>query len=189
MLDVESQDMTAFQTPLGVFCLTSLPMGYANAPAEFQACMMFILQNEVPNIAGVFIDDIPIKGPATQYPLPDETEATIPSNPGIRRFIWEHLNDVHHILHQIGEAGGIVSAKRMQLSQAEVETVGHHCSVKGREPVDAHTNRIIHWPTPINLKKVQGFLGLCGTVWTWIQNYTQITTPLVDLTQKNVDFH
>ena len=189
MLDVESRDMTAFQTPLGAFRLTSLPMGYANAPAEFQACMMFILQDEVPNTAGVFIDDIPIKGPATRYLLPDGTEETIPSNPGIRRFIWEHLNDVHCILHRIGEAGGTVSAKKMQLSRAEVEIVGHHCSAKGREPVDACTKRIIHWPTPINLKEVRGFLGLCGTVRTWIQNYSQITTPLVDLTRKNVDFH
>ena len=42
-------------------------MGYTNSPAEFQACMMFILQDEVPEKAGVFIDDVPIKGPPTRY--------------------------------------------------------------------------------------------------------------------------
>ena len=79
----ENRDMTAFQTPLGSFCLTSLPMGYANAPAEFQACMMFILQDKVPNFTGVFIDDVPIKGPASRYLGPDGREETIPYNPGI----------------------------------------------------------------------------------------------------------
>ena len=95
MLDVHSRDMTAFQTPLGVLRIASLPMGYTNSPAEFQACMMFILKDEVPDKAGVFIDDIPIKGPPTRYLDKDGQEEQIPQNPGIRRFIWEHLNDVH----------------------------------------------------------------------------------------------
>jgi hypothetical protein len=49
MLDEDSRDMTAFQTPLGLLCIVSLSMGYTNSPAEFQACTMFILQDEVPD--------------------------------------------------------------------------------------------------------------------------------------------
>jgi RNase H-like domain found in reverse transcriptase/Integrase zinc binding domain len=189
MLDIHSRDLTAFQTPLGSFRLTSLPMGYANAPAEFQACMMYILQDEVPEVAGVFIDDIPIKGPPTRYVGPDGKEETLPQNSGIRRYIWEHLNDVHRILHRIGEAGGTVSAKKMQLCRAEVEIVGHQCSAKGREPVDIRVKRILDWPAPKNLKEVRGFLGLCGTVRIWIKDYSQIARPLVDLTRKAIEFH
>ena len=189
MLDMNSRDLTAFQTPLGSFRLTSLPMGYVNAPAEFQACMMHILQDEVPNTAGVFIDDIPIKGPPTRYPTSEGIEETLPQNPGIRRYIWEHMNDVHRILHRIGEAGGTVSAKKMQLCRAEVEIVGHQCSAKGRTPVNNRIEKILTWPTPINLKEVRGFLGLCGTVRIWIKDYSLITRPLVDLTRKGVDFH
>ena len=137
VLDVHSRDLTAFHTDLGTFRLTSLPMGYTNAPAEFQACMMFILQDKVPDVAGVFIDDIPIKGPATKYLGADRKEETLPENPGIRRYIWEHINNVHRILHCIGEAGGTVSAKKMQLCQAEVEIVGHKCSARGCEPVES----------------------------------------------------
>jgi len=87
--------MTTFQTPLGELRIISLPMGYTNSPAEFQACMAFILQDEIPEKAGVFIDDIPIKGPTLEYLGPDGEPETLPENPGIRRFIWEHLNDVH----------------------------------------------------------------------------------------------
>ena len=188
MLDVLSRDYTAFQTPLGAFRLTSLPMGYTNAPAEFQACMMFVLQDEVPEVAGVFIDDVPIKGPATRYLQPDGTEETIPQNPGIRRFIWEHLNDIHRILHRIGEAGGTVSGKKMQLCQSEVTIVGHQCSSQGREPVDERVERVVHWPQPINLKEVRGFLGLCGTVRMWIKDFSQLARPLVHLVKKGVTF-
>src|SRR6202789_4603373 len=188
MLHEDSRDMTAFQTPLGVLRIASLPMGYTNSPAEFQACMMFILQDEVPNTAGVFIDDIPIKGPSTQYLGKDGLPKRIPQNPGIRQYIWEHLNDVHRILHRIGEAGGTVSGKKMQLCQPEVEIVGHKCSSKGREPVNTRTNKVTNWPKPTNLKEVRGFLGLCGTVRIWIKDYSLIAKPLIDLTRKAADF-
>ena len=67
ILDPKSRDMTAFQTPLGVLRITSLPMGFTNSPSEFQACMVFILQDEIPGVVNVFIDDIPIKGPTSRY--------------------------------------------------------------------------------------------------------------------------
>ena len=188
VLDVDSRDMTAFQTPIGAFRLTSLPMGYANSPAEFQACMLFLLHDEIPKVAGVFVDDIPIKGPASRYLGPDGLEETLPENPGIRRYIWEHLNDVHRILHRIGQAGGTISGTKMQLCRAEVKIVGHRCSSKGREPVEDRATKIQTWPIPRNLTEVRGFLGLCGTVRIWIKDYSQIARPLVDLTRKHIDF-
>ena len=188
MLDANSRDMTAFQTPTGALRITSLPMGYTNSPAEFQACMMFILQDEVPDKAGVFIDDIPIKGPSGRYLGKNGKEECIPQNPKIRRFIWEHLNDVHRILHRIGESGGTVSGKKMQLCQSEVEIVGHKCSSSGREPISGRTKKVTGWPIPKNLKEARGFLGLCGTVRIWIKDYSQIARPLVDLTRKGAEY-
>ena len=68
IMDPRSRDLTAFQTPLGTLRIVSLPMGFTNSPAEFQACMMFILKEEICNQkAGVFIDDIPVNGPRSQY--------------------------------------------------------------------------------------------------------------------------
>jgi len=189
ILDVNSRDLTAFQTPIGSFRLTSLPMGYANSPAEFQACMLFLLQEEMPKVAGVFVDDIPIKGPSSRYLGPDGEPETLAENPGIRRYIWEHLNDLHRILHRIGQAGGTVSGKKMQLCRTEVQIVGHKCSSEGRKPVGDRAEKIQTWPTPINLSEVRGFLGLCGTVRIWIKDFSEIARPLVDLTRKETPFH
>ena len=58
-------------------------MGFTNSPSEFQACMVFILQDEIPLVADVFIDDIPIKGPVKRYQDPDGKEESIKENPGI----------------------------------------------------------------------------------------------------------
>ena len=188
ILDPRSRDMTAFQTPLGVLRITSLPMGFTNSPSEFQACMVFILQEEIPGVADVFIDDIPIKGPVSRYLDSEGNEECIPENPGIRRFVWEHMKDLHRILHRIGEAGGTVSGKKMQLGRTEVEIVGQKCSREGREPTDTRAQRIKDWPTPVNLTEVRGFLGLCGTVRIWIKDYSQIARPLVQLTRKDQEF-
>ena len=175
ILDPESRDMTAFQTPLGTLRITSLPMGFTNSPAEFQACMVFILQDEIPEVAGVFIDDVPVKGPASRYLNKDGKEERLKENPGIRRFMWEHINDLHRILHRIGEAGGTVSGKKMQLCKSEVEIVGQTCSRKGRTPTNTRTQRIQDWPIPVNVTEVRGFLGLCGTVRIWIKDYSRIS--------------
>jgi hypothetical protein len=47
--------MTSFMTPLGLMQLTSLPMGYTNAVGEYQNCMTFILQDKIPDTAGVLL--------------------------------------------------------------------------------------------------------------------------------------
>jgi hypothetical protein len=39
------------------------------------------------------------KGPASSHPDADGNPQTLPENSGIRCFIWEHANDVHHIMH------------------------------------------------------------------------------------------
>lgn len=163
-------------------------MGFTNSPAEFQACMVFLLEDEIPEVAGVFIDDIPIKGPVSRYLDKNGKEERIKENPGIRRFMWEHLNDLHRVLHRIGEAGGTVSGKKMQLCRTDVEIVGQKCSREGRMPTDTRTQRIKDWPTPINVTEVRGFLGLCGTVRIWIKDYSQLARPLVGLTRKDSEF-
>jgi hypothetical protein len=107
----KSHDLTSFQMPLGLLHYRVLPMEYTNAVAEFQNCTTFILQDEIPHNVGVRMDDIRIKGPPTRYKLPDGSYETIPENPGICRFIWQHAIIVNRVLHQISHAGATISPK------------------------------------------------------------------------------
>src|SRR5882724_5386056 len=125
-----------FQLPLGLLCLTTLPMGATNSVQILQGDISFIIQDEMPNIAAAFMDDVNVRGPPTRYEtnsagwyistafaepptqstpilctlapdqpcfgldsqhigLDDQHYEVIPENTGIRRFIWEHLNDVN----------------------------------------------------------------------------------------------
>ena len=76
-----------------------MPQGYTNSPARFQNCMTFILQDETPHIANIFIDNLPMKGPHEQYLNEMGNSETLRKNSGIRRFISKHAMDVHQIMH------------------------------------------------------------------------------------------
>jgi len=188
IVDQRSRDMTAFYTPLGLLRLTALPMGYTNSPAEFQKCMTFILQDEIPHVANIFIDDLPIKGPKTQYLDKNGNPETLETNPGIRRFIWEHALDVHRVMHRIKCAGATFSPKKTQICRPHALIVGQKCTPEGRLPDDERVSKILKWPTLTTVKEVRGFLGLCGTVRIWIENYSKLARPLTQLVRKDQPF-
>lgn len=187
-IDPISRPLTAFMTPLGMLQITSLPTGYTNSPAEFQKCMVIILQDEIPKTANVFIDDLPIKGPATQYLDKNGQPEVLKENPGIRRFIWEHAQDVHRIMHKIVCAGATFAATKAQICLPEVMIVGQQCNAQGRSPDSAKVEKVLKWPLPSNPKEVRQFLGLCGTVRIWIQNYSKLVKPISELYHKDKEF-
>ena len=184
----DSRDLTAFLTPLGALRLTSMPMGFTNSVAEFQNSMVFILQDEIPDKANIFIDDLGISGPDTIYPDENGKPEVLKDNPGIRRFIWEHAVDVHRIMHRMKHAGGTFSPNKAQICRKEVVIVGQKCTPDGRKPEDKKVEKILKWPALASVKEVRGFLGLCGTVRIWIPNYSQIARPLTELVRKNTEF-
>lgn len=187
-LHPKSRDLTAFLTPLGLLRLTCMPMGYTNSPAEFQQTMVYILQPEIPEVANIFIDDLPIKGPATIYPDQDGNPEMLTENRGIRRFIWEHAVDVNRVMHRIGAAGATFSAKKIQLCRPIVYILGQKCTPEGRLPEDDKVSKIINWPPLKTVKEARGFLGLCGTVRIWIEGYSQLVRPITELWRKSEEF-
>jgi hypothetical protein len=187
-LDITSRDLTTIQSPIGAVRLTCLPQGWTNAGAIFHKDVTFILEKEIPDVAWPFMDNCSIKGPATRYETEDGGFESIPANPGIRRFIWEHLNDVHRILHRLKCAGATVSAKKLFVAVPEVVILGHKCTYEGRVPDDSKTAKIRDWPPCKNLRDVRAFLGVTGYMRVWIKNYSTIARPLHDLTRKYQPF-
>ena len=187
-VDPNSRDLTAFMTPLGLLRLTSLPMGYTNSPAEFQKSMAFILQEEIPDVANIFIDDLPIKGPKTQYLDLNGNPEVLIGNPGIRKFIWEHAVDVHRIMHRIKCAGATFSPKKTQICRPEVLILGQKCTPMGRLPDEDKVAKILKWQTLETPKDVRSFLGLCGTVRVWIKGYSALVRPLTELYHIGKEF-
>ena len=62
--------------------LSAIPMGYTNSMQIQHGDVTFLLQDEIPHVTIPFVNDIPIKGPATRYETEDGYEV-IQENPGI----------------------------------------------------------------------------------------------------------
>jgi hypothetical protein len=110
-----SRDLTTFQTPYGALRLTTLPMGWTNSVSIFHDDITYILQPEIPHVTQPYIDDIPVKGPLTRYIKDNREPETIPENSGIRQFVWDHFQDLNHIVQQMKYSGRIFSGLKTTL--------------------------------------------------------------------------
>jgi len=147
----------------------------------FHGDVSFILELEIPHTAKPFIDDCGMRGPATWYELEKGGYEVIPENAGIRRFIWEHLNDVHWVMHRLGHAGATISAKKLFVCIPEGVILGQKCMYKGCLPDDTKVAKICDWVACQNQTEVHVFLGTCRTMSLWIPQYSELTQPLNNL--------
>lgn len=213
----ESRDLTTFHTPIGTLRLTSLPMGATNSVAILQGDVSFILRDEIPEVAAPFMDDVTVKGSRYRYettsegwylPSPmgnlprDSQQAAVlcrtqgdgsyyevlQENRKIRRFIWEHLNDVNRVLHRIRGIGATFSGKKLEICAPSVIAVGHIVSYEGRQPEPIKIDKVLNWLPCKNVSEVRGFLGVCGVVRIWVQDFARKARPLVRLTKKDIEW-
>jgi hypothetical protein len=184
----ESRDYTTIQTPLGTFRLTVLPQGATNSVTIFHGDITFIFHDEIPEKALPFIDDVGVKGPATDYPLPDGTQERIPENAGIRRFVFEHLVDLNRIIHRLKHAGGTFSAKKFGLCVPQIPILGEICNKDGRIADPKRIDKIINWPIPTSVTEARGFWGVMGLIRIFVKNFAARTKPITSLFRKDIEF-
>src|ERR1700730_12705795 len=183
-----SRDYTTFQTPYGAKRLVSLPMGWTNSVPIFHDDVTFILQDEIPHVTVPYIDDVPVKGPATRYIQADGTYETIPENPGIRRFVWEHFQNLNRIVQRMKYCGGTFSGYKLFLCVEEIIVLGHRCTYEGRKPEKSKVAVIQNWGPCNTLSEVRAFLGTVGLFRIFIKNFAHRAHHLVKLTRKDAPF-
>jgi hypothetical protein len=187
-LSESSRDLTTFQTPFGALRLVTLPMGWTNSVPIFHDDVTFILQPEIPDVTIPFIDDVPIKGPASKYMKDDGTYETIPENPKIRRFVWEHFQNFNRVVQRMKYCGGTFSGPKTTLCAEEITVVGHRCTFDGRLPETDRVGVIKRWSACQSVSEVRMFLGTIGVCRVFIKDFARLATPLNRLLRKNIPF-
>lgn len=188
VLNETSRDLTTFQTPFGALRLVTLPMGWTNSVPIFHDDVTHILRAEIPDYTIPYIDDVPVKGPASTYQLEDGSFETIPENPGIRRFVWEHFTNLNRIVQRMKYAGGTFSGKKLTLCAEEIMVVGHVCTPRGRIPDPKRLAVILNWGPCDTLTDLRAFLGTTGLLRAYISHYSCRASPLTRLLHKDVPF-
>ena len=188
LLAEESRDMTTFQTPYGALRLVTLPMGWTNSVPIFHDDVTEILKQEIPEYTRPYIDDVPVRGPASRYETSPGNYETIPENSGIRRFVWEHMTNVNRILQRMKYCGGTFSGKKTIVCAEAIEVLGHKCDFEGKKPTEDKIGVIMRWTKCENLKDVRSFLGITGVLRAYIPNFGIRSNELRLLLRKNCNF-
>ena len=145
VLAERSRDLTTFQTPFGALRLVTLPMGWMNSVPIFHDDVTYTLRDEIPRYTLPYIDDMPVRGPTTRYEKADGTLEVLEKNPGIQRFIFEHMGNVNRILQRMKYIGETFSGPKTKICEDYITIVGFDCSYKGRKPTRDAIGKIMSW--------------------------------------------
>ncbi|KAF8857448.1 hypothetical protein BDZ45DRAFT_549648, partial [Acephala macrosclerotiorum] len=114
-----------------------------------------------------FLDDVRVKRLYTNY----DNELAFPE---IRRFVFEHIQNLNRTLDQIERNGIII--------------VDFVCSFEKRFFESVKIIKILKWTKCDNIFEVKAFIGICIYYKIWIQYFDIIIESLYRLTKKNEFF-
>ncbi|GBG64099.1 hypothetical protein CBR_g40547 [Chara braunii] len=147
------------------------PMGFTNAVAEAQRRMLAVAGGMFPAKCEPCIDDNHVKMAREK----DETKV----QPGVRKFVWDHLQDIKELLQRFLEYNITASSPKSILAVLEVTILGFRCGAYGRKLDPAKMDKIAQWPMPLRTTtKVRAFLGVVGFWRIFIKGFTKIVEPI-----------
>jgi hypothetical protein len=97
------------------------------------------------------------------------------------RTLAEHFTALQTVLQAFRKAGLKLQPKKCFLFKSKVEYLGHMVSKEGIGPVPKYTQVIRDWPVPETRGQVRTLLGKCGYYQRFVEHYSQLAKPLVDL--------
>ena len=163
-LDEASSYLTTFNTPFGRFRFTRLPFGLVVSQDVFQKHLDSALDG-LKGVTGI-ADDTFVFG-ATEK---------------------EHDENMVNLMNRSREKGIKFNKDKIQFKCQEVSFFGHKWTPDGIKPDDKKISAIQSMAPPENRKDLQSFLGLVNYLTRYSGRLASITTPLRDLTKKDIAY-
>jgi hypothetical protein len=187
-LDMESRDLTAFDTDLGLLRITRLPQGWTNSVSVFVRVIGKVHGRQIPHQVRPFLDDCGIRGPKDRY---GDAEVEVETSLGkvkVRRFVYEHAEIFHVFMKDCWVAGLTISGTKSAIGMSGIEIVGFLCDEDGRRPDPRKVMIILSWPTPRNITEARGFVGIAVYYRMFIFLFSVIAEPIFQLFRKGRRF-
>ena len=166
-MEKSSQEKTAFVIPGGGhYEFLRMPFGLTNAVPTFQRLMSAVLQGLLPLKCLVYLDDVLVIG----------------------RSFEEHLQNLEAVLQAIGKAGLKLKASKCYFGHSSVRFLGFIISSSALAPDPEKVAAIMEYPIPRNLTELRRFLGMTSYYRRFISGFSDIASPLNQLTQKDIPF-
>lgn len=161
-IEIEEQhkERTALTVgPLGFFEFNKMSFGLAIAPATYQRLQELCLGNLHLKICFIYLDNLII----------------------FSRTFDEHITRLRQVFSRIQDYGLKLSPKKCSFLMKQVIHIGHIVSEQGVQADPDKIDKVKNWSTPTNLDQVRSFLVFVGYYRKFIQNFSKIARPLIDV--------
>jgi hypothetical protein len=167
-LKIRASDIpkTAFITRYGLYEYMVMSFGLTNAPAYFMYLMNKVFMEYLDKFMVVFIDDILI----------------------FSKHEEEHDKHLHLVLQKLRENQLYAKLNRCEFWLEEVSFLGHIISEGGISVDPSKVKDVLSWRTPQNVFDIRSFLGLAGYYRRFIERFSKISKPMMELLAKGKTF-
>jgi hypothetical protein len=99
-----------------------------------------------------------------------------------------HMDLMRLVFTRMKQVGLKVKLSKCQFFQRKINYLGHVITPNGLHVAQHHIDTIRNFPSPTNKKECRRLNGLFGYYRRFIANYAAIIRPILNLTQKDVEF-
>lgn len=165
-VDPADQYKVAFSFGNRQFTLNRCPFCYSNSPAEFNIFLHKAMSDAAACGNLIYVDDVLMRS----------------------QNLESHLAEIRHVLNQLSSAGAKLSLTKGQWCRSKVEYVGPLVGANGIEPQSSRVQAVQNIKSPTNVSELRSFLGICNYSRQFIEDYAEVSRPLTELLQKDVEF-
>ena len=100
----------------------------------------------------------------------------------------EHEQHLRVVLQILREKRLYAKFKKCEFWLSSVSFLGHVVSKDGVSVDSTKVSAIVDWPRPTSVTDVRSFLGLVGYYRQFVEGFSRIALPFINLTRKEVKF-
>jgi hypothetical protein len=157
---------TTFITLYGLYEYTVMSFGLTNVPTYFMYLMDKVFMKYLDKFVVVFIDDILV------FSKNEE----------------EHDQHLRMVLQKLRENQLYAKLNKCEFWLKEVSFFGHIISEGGISVDPSKVKDVLVWKTPQNVLDIRSFLGLVGYYRRFIEGFSKISKPMIELLAKGKTF-
>ena len=101
----------------------------------------------------------------------------------------EHEIYIKRVLQKLIDTGLQVDITKYAFYVTEIPYLGLIIITQGVKMDPSKVDTIVNWPSLINIKDVQSFLGFANFYRRFIYRYSRLAAPLTNLTRKETSFN
>lgn len=160
-LDEESQPLTAFITPWGLYQWVRIPFGLSAAPAEFQRNMEDCLRGLRDVMCQPYLDDNLVHSASFE----------------------DHIEHLRKVLQRYQEHGVKLSPRKCEVLKRKVRFLGRLVSGEGytMDPAEVAPVQALKEKVPATVGELRRIMGFLSYYRMYIPNFSRIAQPLYQL--------